>query len=291
MSNDRSEPVPESRFVTVDGVELHYTEWGDPDAEPVVCVHGLSRHARDFDPLGRRLADEYRLLCPDMAGRGRSEWMPAGGDPGDWYTVDRLAALCEGFCDELALDDVRWIGTSMGGTLGMALAAGSMRERISHLVLNDVGPAPAADEEADEGVDRIVEYLTNPPAFDRLADLEAYFRDVYATFSEMTDREWRDLTVHSARRRDDGRWTPNYDTRIVEPVVTAEPAMDPWELWGAIDAPTFVLKGAESDILADATFAEMRERRDIEALEVDCGHAPALNVPEQIAPIRAFLAE
>lgn len=290
MSDLRSEPVPERRFVTVDGVELHYTEWGEPGAEPIVCVHGLSRNARDFDPFCRRLADEYRLLCPDMPGRGASEWMPEGGDPASWYTAERMAGLCEEFCDELGLDSVRWVGTSMGGTLGMALAAGPMRDRISHLVLNDVGPSPEADEDAGEGIDRIVDYLTNPPAFDQLSALEAYFRDVYDTFSEMTDREWRDLAVNSARRRDDGRWTPDYDTRIVEPLLTADPAMDPWELWAAIEAPTFVLKGADSDILADATFAEMRERRDIESLEVDCGHAPALNVREQVDPIRTFLA-
>jgi pimeloyl-ACP methyl ester carboxylesterase len=283
------EVTPVDRFVTVDGVELHYTEWGDPDAEPVVCVHGLSRNGRDFDAFCRRLADDYRLLCPDMPGRGRSEWMPGDGDPGDWYTAARMAELCVWFCDALDLERVRWVGTSMGGSLGMALAAGPLRERISHLVLNDVGPAPAEDEAADEGIDRIVDYLTDPPAFDRLSELEAYYREVYDTFSEMTDREWRDLTVHSARRRDDGRWTPDYDTRVVEPLLTEEPAMDPWEMWAAIAAPTYVLRGAESDILAEATFEEMRERRDVESQVVDCGHAPALNVPEQVDPIREFL--
>jgi pimeloyl-ACP methyl ester carboxylesterase len=284
-----SEPVPDSRFVTVDGVELHYTEWGDPDAPPVVCAHGLSRNSRDFDAFCRLLADDYRLLCPDMPGRGRSEWIPADGDPDDWYTAARMAGLCEGFCDELGLGGVRWVGTSMGGTLGMALAAGSMRDRIERLVLNDVGPAPGEDEAADEGIDRIVDYLTDPPAFDRLSELEAHYRDVYDTFSELTDREWRDLTVHSARRRDDGRWTPNYDPRVVAPLLTAEPAMDPWEMWEAIEAPTFVLRGVDSDILAERTFEEMRERREVESKVVDCGHAPMLNVPEQVDPVRTFL--
>lgn len=284
-----SEPVPDSRFVTVDGVEIHYAEWGDPDAPPVVCVHGLSRNSRDFDAFCRRLADDYRLLCPDMPGRGRTEWMSADADPDDWYTAARMAGLCERFCDELGLGSVRWVGTSMGGTLGMALAAGSMRDRIERLVLNDVGPAPGEDEAADEGIDRIVDYLTDPPAFERLSELEAYYRDVYDTFSELTDREWRDLTVHSARRRDDGRWTPNYDPRVVEPLLTAEPAMDPWAMWETIEAPTFVLRGVDSDILAERTFEEMRERRDIESKVVDCGHAPMLNVPDQVDPVRTFL--
>ncbi|HKJ60352.1 MAG TPA: alpha/beta hydrolase, partial [Halobacteriales archaeon] len=239
-------------FVTVDGTELHYSAWGDADAPPVVCVHGLSRVGRDFDPLAERLADEYRLLCPDMPGRGSSEWAEEG-EAESAYTGAAMADLCESFCDELGLEELRWVGTSMGGTLGMALAAGSMRHRITHLVLNDVGPAPAADEEAQEGIERIIGYLTDPPTFRRLTGLEAFYRETYDTFSEMTDEEWRTFAVTSARRTEDGRFAPAYDPRVVEPLLTEEPAVDPWEMWEAIEAPTLVLKGRHSDILADDT--------------------------------------
>ena len=277
-------------FVTVDGTELHYSAWGDADAPPVVCVHGLSRVGRDFDPLAERLADEYRLLCPDMPGRGLSEWAEEG-EAECTYTGAAMADRCASFCDELGLEELRWVGTSMGGALGMALAAGPMRERITHLVLNDVGPAPAADEEAQEGVERVIGYLTDPPTFRRLTVLEEFYRETYDTFSEMTDEEWRSFTVASARRVEDGRFAPAYDPRVVEPLLTEEPAMDPWEMWEAIEAPTLVLKGRHSDILADDTFGEMQERRpEIDTLEVDCGHAPALNVDEQVRPVREFLA-
>lgn len=275
------------RFVTVEDLEIHYSAWGDEDDPPVVCVHGLSRVGRDFDPIAAALADTYRVVCPDMPGRGLSEWSDF---PEEEYTAEFMAGLLVGFCETLGIETMRWIGTSMGGALGMALAGGPLADRITHLVVNDVGPGPAEDEEADEGIDRIVEYLTNPPAFDRLSELEAYYRDVYEPFSEMTDEEWCRFTTTSARRRDDGRVTPNYDTRVVEPLLTADDG-DQWEAWDAIEADVFVLHGKESDILSQATFEEMKERKpDAKTLEIDCGHAPALNVDEQIEPIRAFLA-
>ena len=277
-------------FVTADGVELHYSAWGDPSDPPVVCVHGLSRAGRDFDPLARELDDDYRVLCPDVQGRGLSEWAPEGAAE-EWYAGSRLAETLVAFFDELGIEEARYVGTSMGGQLGMGLAAGPLADRISHLVMNDVGPAPAEDEDAREGIDRIVEYLTNPPEFDRFSELEAYYRETYSTFSGMTDAEWRVFTVGSARRTGEGGFAPAYDPRVVEPLLTEETDADPWAAWEAIDVPTLVLKGERSDILADETFEEMRERRpEIETVTVDCGHAPSLNVPEQVEPIRELFA-
>ncbi len=273
-------------FHTVDGVEVHYTEWGDEDAPVVVCVHGLSRVGRDFDPLARALSDDYRVLCPDMPGRGLSEWAP------DRYDPESLVELLVGFYDDLGLESTRYVGTSMGGQLGIALTAGPLADRVDRLVINDVGPAPADDEEAEEGIDRIIEYLTNPPTFDRFSEMEAYFREVYDTFSDQTDAEWRRLTRTSSRRTDEGTFTPNYDTRIVEPLLTAEPSEDPWALWEAVDVPTLVLRGRDSDILAEATLEEMLERRpETEHLEIECGHAPALNDDRQIGAIRSLFED
>jgi pimeloyl-ACP methyl ester carboxylesterase len=273
-------------FATVDGVELHYSAWGDPSRPPVVCVHGLSRVGRDFDTLARELARDYRVLCPDVPGRGLSQWAPEGAAE-DWYAGTRLAELLVGFFDELGIEEARYVGTSMGGQLGIALAAGPLADRISHLVVNDVGPAPADDEAAREGVQRIIDYLTDPPTFDRLTGLEGYYRETYATFSEMTDAEWRTFTVGSARRTDAGTFAPAYDPRVVEPLLTEETDADPWAAWEAIEVPTLVLKGERSDVLADATFERMCDRRpEIETRVYDCGHAPSLNVPDQIGPIR-----
>ncbi|MES3517488.1 MAG: alpha/beta hydrolase [Natronomonas sp.] len=269
------------RFLDVDGVELHYSEWGNSEAPPVVCLHGLSRVGRDFDPLAAELESDYRVLCPDLPGRGLSEWTPAR------YAPTAMIELLVGFCDALELPSLRVVGTSMGGSLGMRLAAGSLSDRIDALVVNDVGPGPEAASE--DGIERILEYLTDPPTYDRFSEMEAHYRRTYATFSEMTDAEWRRLTRTSSRRTDDGRWTPNYDTRIVEPVLRSEPDVDGWATWDAIEVPTLVIRGTDSDILEEGAFEEMQRRRPaIETLEIDCGHAPALNVEEQIEPIRSL---
>jgi pimeloyl-ACP methyl ester carboxylesterase len=277
-------------FVEVDGTELHYSMWGDANAPPVVCVHGLSRVGRDFDFLAERLLDDYSVFCPDMPGRGLSQW--AAEDEADsLYTASRMTELLVGFFNTLDIESARYIGTSMGGQLGMALAAGPLGSRLTHLVLNDVGPAPAADEAAQEGINRIISYLSDPPSFPRLSELETYYRETYATFSDLTDEEWRVFTVGSARRTSDGEFAPAYDPRVVEPLLTEDPEVDPWAIWEAIATPTMVLKGKHSDILADETFDQMCTTRDIVTHEYDCGHAPSLNVPEQVAPIQAFFTD
>lgn len=282
----------DDEFVTVDGVELHYSAWGDPDDPPVVCVHGLSRVGRDFDPLARELATDYRVLCPDMPGRGWSEWVD---EPGTAYTSRAMLDCLVGFCDRLDLQSIRWIGTSMGGGLGIALAGGQLADRITHLVVNDAGPDPLNETEIG-ALERIVEYVGDPPEIDTLSELEAYYRDLYEPFfSEMTDAEWRRFTVTSARRTDDGKITTGYDPRILEALVgptTEERDTDPLDVWEAIDADVFVIRGIESAVLPEDVFETMLDRRpDARSLEVDCGHAPALNVPEQIQPIEEFLAE
>lgn len=275
----------QDRFITLDGTELHYSEWGPPDAPPVICVHGISRVGRDFDPLASALEDDYRVLCPDMPGRGLSEW---ANHPAEEYAGSAMTARLVAFCHELELEPVRWIGTSMGGSLGITLAAGALTDRLSHLVVNDVGP-DSAGSTTEDGVDRIIEYLSNPPRFDRLTDLQEYYHDVYEPFSAMTDAEWRRFTLTSARRTDTGQLTPNYDPRVVEPLLAGEQPTQ-WDSWNAIDAEIMILRGTDSDILSQPTFEEMQARQPAaETLEIDCGHAPALNVPEQIDPIRAFL--
>lgn len=277
-------------YVTVDGTEIHYSAWGDPDAPPVVCAHGLSRTGRDFDPLARALADEFRLLCPDMPGRGWSEWAgPAA------YENEAMVERCVGFCEAVGLDALRWVGTSMGGSLGVALAAGPLRERITHLVVNDVSPDPGADA-APEALERIVEYVGDPPTFETLTGLEGYYRETYEDrFSPMTDPEWRRFATTSARRTDAGRVAPAHDPRIVQALADDDGGdadrPDPYDAWGAIEADLLVVHGTDSTVLPDDALGRMLERQpDADVLEVDCAHAPALNVPAQIDPVRAFLA-
>jgi len=275
------------QFVTIDGRELHYSEWGTSDDPPVVCVHGLSRVGRDFDPIAAVLKEDYHVLCLDMPGRGMSEW---AGLPMEEYTGASMAERCVSFCDELGLEQLRWIGTSMGGMIGIELAGGALGDRITHLVLNDVGPAASQDGAADEGLERIIEYLTNPPAFDRLRELEAYYRETYEPFSEMSDAEWRRFTTTSYRRNQTGEFMPAYDTNVVAPLLKEDPPIARWDRWENIDVPTLVLRGEHSDILAEATFEAMQSRRpEIETRTYDCGHAPALNVPEHTDSIVSLL--
>jgi pimeloyl-ACP methyl ester carboxylesterase len=274
-------------FVTVDGTEIHYSAWGDPADPTVLCVHGLSRNGRDFDPLARELQDDYHVVCPDMPGRGWSEW---ADDPAERYSNAAMVETLVGFCDALDLGSVRYVGTSMGGGLGMALAGGPFANRIERLVINDMPPNPEADS-APEALGRIMEYVPDPPTVETVGELEDYFRELYeGRFSEMTDDEYRRLTMTSARRTDDGRVTTHYDPRILAGEDDDE-GPDPWDVWAAIDAPILILRGADSDILPAEPFERMQEvQPEAETVEVDCGHAPALNTPEQIDPIRELFA-
>ena len=280
------------RFVTVDDFELHYSEWGDPSDPPVLCVHGLSRNGRDFDPLARELEDDYWVLCPDMPGRGWSEW---ADDPTARYTDEAMIEILAGFCAELGLEEFRYVGTSMGGGLGMALAGLAMPDAVTHLVVNDISPDPEGDA-TPEALGRIMEYVPQPPTVGTVTELEAYYRELYeGRFSEMTDEEWRRLAITSARRTDDGGIAPAYDPDILVDDSggdgTGDEQPDPWDVWAAIDAEIMILRGQDSEILPEAPFERMCESQpEAETLVVDCGHAPSLNVPAQLGPIREFLS-
>jgi pimeloyl-ACP methyl ester carboxylesterase len=279
------------RFETVDGLELHYSEWGAGNDETVVCVHGFSRNGRDFDHLAAELAGDhgYRVLCPDVPGRGLSQW---SDDPGTDYTSAGLAGYVAGFCEARCPDSFHWVGTSMGGAMGIRLAGGRLRDRIDRLVLNDIGPGAVdedAGEETDEGRQRIYDYLSDPPTFDTYTELEAYYREIYdARDEEATD--WTRFTLSSSRRTDDGGVTRDYDPEIVE-VGFSEPRGSLWAEYESITADTLVLRGGESDILAAPTATAMTERGPgAELVEFPgVGHAPSLNVPGQVEPVVSFL--
>lgn len=272
-----------NKYVSVDGVELHYSAWGDPTAPPVLCVPGLPRVGRDFDPLASTLADQFRVLCLDLPGRGRSQWARDRST----YESEATATLVVAFCDDLGLDEVRWIGTSYGGSLGILLAGGALADRMTHLVVNDSTPRLEADPPA-AARERIVDDIRDPPTVDTLAELESYYRDVFGPhFSAMTDAEWRRFTVTSARRTDDGRLQTLYDPGVL---VREHRDADPWQRWIETNVDTLLLRGRDSDVLEHDVFEAMvTARPDVEVAEFDCGHAPALNVSEQIDPIREFL--
>ena len=272
-----------SRYLTLLGQEIHLTEWGAEHAPAVIAWHGLARTGRDFDDLAAALADRWRVLCPDTPGRGLSSW---SADPDREYCLAAYAGVATALLDALGLDRAAWVGTSMGGALGIHLAGGGLRERISRLVINDIGPTlPAAAAE------RIRTYIGVPPAFATMAELDAYFRTVYAPFGVHTDAQWKRMAETAMRRLPDGRVTPHYDPAIVRQFFAWPEDFEQWPAWDAIAAPTLVLHGETSDLLLPEVAREMSQRGPRATITdiPGCGHAPALNVPAQIATVRRFL--
>ena len=272
-----------SGYAVCEGREIHYTEWGRANAETVIAWHGLARTGRDMDDIAAHLSGRYRVICPDTIGRGLSQWSPA---PEREYCLDFYARIAVSLMKEIRIEKCHWIGTSMGGALGIRLAAGALRGRIRKLVLNDIGPQLGA-----AAVERIRAYAGKPPAFDRMSELEAYFRTIYRPFGPLSDAQWRRLTETSARRTAEGRVTPHYDPKMVMQFEHHPADYDQWEAYDAIDVPTLCLRGETSDLLLADVAEEMRKRgpRAVVVTIPGCGHAPALNVPDQVALVERFL--
>lgn len=273
-----------SNYLTVLDRELHYTEWGAVNRETIIMWHGLARTGRDFDDIAATLSGRYRVLCPDTLGRGLSQWSPA---PETEYSVGFYTRLAAAFVDALGVGAMRWLGTSMGAMIGTAAAAGPLKGRISHLVLNDMGP-----KIGDAALARIRAYAGNPAKFDRVSELEAYFRTIYKPYGHLSEEQWRRLAETSARRCDDGRVTPHYDPKIVMMFTHHEEELVQWDEWDALECKALCLRGAESDLLLPETAEEMTRRgpRCRVVTFPGVGHAPALNVPEQIGLVADFFA-
>ncbi len=262
---------------------LAYWEWPGPrSARTVLCVHGLTRNGRDFDALAASLSAEYRVICPDFPGRGQSEWLSHPGDYGyPLYLADMAALIAR-----LDVDTLDWVGTSMGGLVGMMLA-GQTGTPIRRLVVNDIGPLIAK-----EGLARIGSYVGRDPSFVDAAQLEAALRAIAGTFGSLSDAQWRHLATVSTRRKPDGSLGFAYDPRIGDAFREA-PAEDInlWAQWDAVACPTLLLRGAQSDVLR-AEDAQAMTQRGPKARLVEfagIGHAPALMADDQIAAVRDFL--
>jgi pimeloyl-ACP methyl ester carboxylesterase len=277
----------EIRRVQVDGPDggygLSYADWGEPDAaRTVVCVHGLTRNGRDFDHLASVLQEHARVICPDIVGRGLSDPL---SDP-EHYALPTYIGHMLQLLVKLELSVVDWVGTSMGGLIGMGIAA-SEASPVRRLVLNDIGPfIPKA------ALGRINTYLGLDLRFATLAELEEHLREVHAGFGPLSDVEWRHLAEHSARRRADGSFGLNYDQRLSEPMKRG-PIEDValWPVWDQIRCPVLVLRGASSDLLLAETAQEMARRGPgAEIVQIDgTGHAPALMAKDQIEIVRDWL--
>lgn len=273
-----------SHYLNCLGREIHLTEWGEPDAPAVVAWHGLARSGRDFDDFAAALAGRWRVICPDTLGRGLSQWAV---EPAREYCLAFYVEQAEALLDQLGLQKVHWVGTSMGGAIGTLGAATRLRGRIRRLVLNDNGPELAAP-----ALERIKTYAGQPPAFATVSALQAYFREIYASFGALSEAQWRHLTETSLRRLPDGRVTTHYDPALVTQFEHHPDDYQLWTAWDGLDLPVLCLRGEHSTLLTLETAQAMRERgpRAAVATIAGCGHAPALNTGEQIGLIERFLA-
>ena len=260
---------------------MAYFESGNPAAPAVLCVHGLTRTGRDFDALAAGLEDKFHVICPDLPGRGQSEWWPDGmvyQPPSYVVALTHLLAQLN--------KPVAWVGTSLGGICGMMIAA-AQNTPVTRLVLNDVGPfIPGIS------VKRIREYMMSAPEeFVSMAALEAHIRLIHAPFGALTDAQWAHLTQISAKKLPGGEGvTMHYDPKIVDPIRATMPMdVDLWPLWELITAPRLVIRGAQSDLLLEETYQRMLNEGAEGYVVPDAGHAPALMDAPSIARVREFL--
>ncbi len=283
--------TPTSHYLQCHGFNIHYTAWSDASLPAVIAWHGLARTGRDFDALAEQLAPHYRVICPDTIGRGLSQWSRA---PKNDYSFATYARITLDLMNALHIERAHWIGTSMGGALGLVCAAAlevpAFAGRIQSLILNDIAP-----EISSVAVERIKAYAGQPPAFDTVPELEAFFRQAYAPFGFHTDAQWTHLAETSTRRLPDGRVTPHYDPAITQQFFREVPEYPMWTEYDALTLPVMVMRGAQSDLISPDTIQAMRSRGPgrlgmLRTEEIEgCGHAPALNVPTQWALVTEFL--
>lgn len=278
-----------------DSRHIAYTEWGESDnPHTVVCVHGLTRNCRDFDFLAQALAADCRVICVDVVGRGQSDWLADAADYDNYllYLSDAVALLEHiGVLDDTSIQ-LDWVGISMGGLIGMALAIQlplplPLPIPIRRLVMSDIGPLiPVA------ALTRIAQYLGRDPRFASFDEFEAYVKKISVSFGPLTEAQWHHLALHSAREFDDGTYGFRYDPRIAESFKNhLSEDIDLWAEWDALHVPTLVLRGMQSDLLSAETAREMQVRgARAQIIELPgVGHSPMLVSDDQIALVKDFL--
>ena len=264
---------------------MHYYDWGEPsNPRVVICVHGLTRNGRDFDFLAKSLCGEFRVVCPDIVGRGRSDWLESkAGYAYPQYMADLNALIAR--VSDVPQTELYWVGTSMGGLIGMLMAA-LPRTPIRKLVLNDAGMTVPKS-----ALERLAAYVGKVARFPSLDALERHVRDVSAPFGALTDEQWSHLTVHGARQHPDGSWEHRYDPAIGAAFEGELKDIDLTAYWDAVRCPTLLLRGVHSDVLLKETAEEMTQRGPkAELVEFEeVGHAPMLMCEEQVSAVREFL--
>ena len=261
--------------------KLHYIEWSKPKNDTaVICVHGLARNCRDFDVLAQALSPSHSVYAIDMVGRGLSDRLPAAS----MYNFAQYLSDCNALIARLNVKYVDWIGTSMGGVVGMMLAA-QKNTPIRRLILNDV---PIIIK--SENIQRIREYISIHPTFRDLKQAEKYYRQILSTFGKLSDEQWEHVTKHSVKKRDNGKYELHYDPLVAKLKETDMVDTNLSKIWEMVKCPVLLLHGLDSDLLTTDYVNKMREIRDFDYVAFsDVGHAPMLMADDQVAAVADWL--
>ncbi|WP_339858409.1 alpha/beta hydrolase [Thalassospira alkalitolerans] len=277
-------PAFRDHFISCCGYELHVRTWGSSEKPALVMSHGLARLADDFDHVAPQFSDDYFVLCPSMIGRGLSGWAK---DPDQEYTVPFYVAQTFEMLDHFKISNCKWIGTSMGGLIGLAVTA-EAAGWIEKLVLNDIGPEldPAA-------VARIKSYVGGSPEFETISDVEQIVKLIYAPFGIVDEASWAFISARSVRRLPNGNFMMHYDPEVMRVFAEHIDKFDAWDQFNALACPVMLISGAKSDLIPPSIVEKMKvQKPEMPVLTVaNCGHAPHLNDREQIKAIKAFLSD
>jgi len=274
--------MPKTKFIKMHNRRIAYQDWGSDNSQhQTVCVHGLTRNKHDFDYLAHSLSDISRVICIDIAGRGESDWLP---NP-DKYNYQTYLSDIKAIFAELKLSNTYWVGTSMGGIIGMLLCADSPN-LIKKLILNDIGPFIPKSS-----LLRIKDYVGDPVQFKSIAESTTYFKRILSGFGDLSAEQWDQLAQNSIKPSEDEKFALHYDPSIAQAFQGELEDVDLWNVWDVIDTEVMPILGENSDLLLEKTVTEMENRgpKSKTAVIRNAGHAPALLSDEEINLIKEFL--
>lgn len=275
--------APVSRVLTVNGLQLHHLDWGNAGAPPLVCVHGLRSNAHAFDGFARRFSDRYHVVSLDVRGRGDSAWSPDGA-----YQMTDYASDLEETVNQLGFSTFSYIGTSMGGRIGMQYAI-DHGDRLTRFILNDIGP------DGEAGSDRITrEAGKAPDSFESFEAALDYQRSTIGAAARMSEDALHERAKYTYRQREDGRWVDKCDPEFIRQRGAGGMRHDPaamWQALGSLQCPTLVLWGTVSDVLSEGQARKIVSTVPNGALAPvpDVGHTPTLEEPAAVEALEAFL--
>ncbi|MDN3650722.1 alpha/beta fold hydrolase [Reinekea marina] len=274
----------EQDFIRCQDYEVHVRVWNRNAKKTVICWHGLARTGADFTELAESLAHQgFRVLAPDTIGRGLSQW----ADNASTYEVPVYLNHAQSICEYYQVESCTWVGTSMGGIIGMVAATSVLKDKIDRLVINDIGP-----EIPSAALTRIVEYVSDFPAFETLSSFECRIRELYAPFGERSEQQWHQMAQQCSRRLDNGQFVSHYDPKIVQQFDPSKPPVTLWGLFEMIECPLMLVHGLDSDVLTEGIVDKMQAvKPNMHYLPVKgCGHAPGLHTKKQITPVADFIS-